>query len=775
MKKWLKRALKGFLILVLLCVLGVVGVFLYFHYTLPPMTHISDYAPPLMTRVFSADGEVIGEFYLERRLIVPNDKIPRLLRQAFVAAEDADFYRHKGISYLGILRAIVKNLEAGRIVQGGSTITQQVVRSLLLSRQRTLSRKIKELILAHRMEKHLSKDEILYIYLNQIYLGHGNYGVAAAAEDYFGKSVEELNLAEMAMLAGLPRAPEFYSPLRNFERAKRRQAYVLKRMVEEGYITQQEAEEAYTTPIHIRRRDNRFLEVAPYFVEYVRQYLVDHYGEDAVYTGGLQVYTSLDTRMQKLAQEAVRRGLLALDRRQGFRGPEKVLAPEEIVSFCEEMAGRLKDGLQEGKVYFGVVVGASEDRREVLVRIGDYEGYIPFDTLEWVDQDPEEALKKGYLIRVKVKELTPRGPRLELFQEPEVEGALLAMELPTGYVRALVGGWDFLRSQYNRAIQARRQAGSAFKPIVYAAALEKGFTPATVVLDAPVIYEESEESEAWKPKNYRERFYGPTRLRMALARSQNVATVRVARRIGVTYIMSFARRLGITSPLNPDLSMALGSSALSLLELVRAYAVFATGGHLIEPIFITKVVDREGRVLEEHRPLPLEAELRSLGFEPQQGGYYPQVISEETAYLMTSMLQSVIKEGTGWRAKALSRPCAGKTGTTDNYTDAWFIGYTPQLITGVWVGFDEPRSLGEHETGSRAACPIWVEFMKEVLKDKPVEDFPVPEDIVFVRIDPNTGLLARPGEPGIFECFRSGTEPHRYSEESPSEVLFQGG
>lgn len=775
MRRWLKRALKGFLILVLLCVLGVAGAFFYFHYTLPPMTHISDYTPPLMTRVFSADGEVIGEFYLERRLIVPNEKIPRLLRQAFVAAEDADFYRHKGISYLGILRAIVKNLEAGRIVQGGSTITQQVVRSLLLTRQRTLSRKIKELILAHRIERHLSKDEILYIYLNQIYLGHGNYGVGAAAEDYFGKSVEDLNLAEMALLAGLPRAPEFYSPLRNFERAKRRQAYVLKRMVEEGYITEEEAEEAYMTPLHIRRRDNRFLEVAPYFVEYVRQYLIDRYGEDAVYTGGLQVYTSLDTRMQKVAQEAVRKGLLALDRRQGFRGPEKILAPEEIVPFCEETAERLKDGLEEGKVYFGVVVGASEDRREVLVRIGDYEGYIPFDTLKWIDQgQPEKALKEGYVIRVKVKELTPRGPHLELVQEPEVEGALLAMELPTGYVRALVGGWDFLRSQYNRAIQARRQVGSAFKPIVYAAALEKGFTPATIVLDAPVIYEETEESEAWKPRNYRERFYGPTRLRMALARSQNVATVRVARRIGVPYIMRFARRLGITSPLNPDLSMALGSSALSLLELVRAYAVFATRGHLIEPIFTTKVLDRDGHVLEEHRPLPLEADLRSSGSELQEGRYYPQVISEETAYLMTSMLQSVIKEGTGWRAKALGRPCAGKTGTTDDYTDAWFIGYTPRLITGVWVGFDEPRSLGEHETGSRAACPIWVDFMKEVLKDKPVEDFPVPEGIVFVRIDPKTGLLARPGEPGLFECFRSGTEPHRYSEESPSEVLFQG-
>lgn len=759
----------GILFAALVVVIGTVGLFLYFYYTLPPMKDISDYNPPLMTRVYSADGQIIGEFYQERRILVPNDKIPRLLRQAFVAAEDADFYRHRGISWLGIFRALIRNLQAGRIVQGGSTITQQVVRSLLLNRQRTLSRKIKELILAHRIEQRLSKDEILYIYLNQIYLGHGNYGVGAAAEDYFGKSVEELNLAEMAMLAGLPKAPELYSPLRNFDRAKRRQAYVLKRMVEEGYITEKEARDAYATPLHIKGRGNRFLEVAPYFVEYVRQYLIERYGEDEVYTGGLQVYTSLDTRMQRAAQEAVRKGLLALDRRQGFRGPEKVLEPSEVEDFCKEVADRIKE-LKPGETYLGVVTKAERER--VWVRIGNFKGFISADTLRWVDREhPEESLKEGFVIRVKVVELKEGEARLELYQEPQVEGALLAMELPTGYVRALVGGWDFLRSQFNRALQARRQVGSAFKPIVYAAALTKGYTPASIILDAPVIYEDLERGESWKPKNYRERFYGPTRLRMALARSQNLATVKLARDIGVPYIIRFARKLGITSPLNPDLSMALGSSALSLLEVVRAYAVFATGGHLVDPIFITKVFDRRGEVLEEHKPLPLEAELRREGIEPQRGKCYPQVLDEDTAYLMTSMLQSVVKEGTGWRAKALGRPCAGKTGTTDDYTDAWFIGYTPHLITGVWVGFDEPRPLGEHETGSRAACPIWVAFMKEALKDTPPEDFQVPEGVVFVRIDPKTGLLARPGEPGIFECFRQGTEPRRFSEESPSAIL----
>ena len=782
---WIVVSFVGILLLV-----GA-GSFLYFSYTLPPVKRIEDYNPPVITKVFSHDGKVIGEFYRERRILVPWEKIPKLLCQAFIAAEDADFYHHKGISYAGIARAILRNLEAGRIIQGGSTITQQVVRSLLLSRKRTLSRKIRELMLAHDLEKHLSKDEILYIYLNQIYLGHGNYGVEAAAEDYFGKSVDELNLAEMALLAGLPQAPERYSPYRYFERAKRRQAYVLKRMVEEGYITQKEAEEAFLTPLHIRPKSNPFLEIAPYFVEQVRVRLKEKYGEDLLYTGGLRIYTSLDVRLQEAAKKALRKGLIALDRRQGFRGPVKVLKKGEIGTFCRQVSEQIGEDLKEGRVYLGVVTGFSRSGDKTFVRIGEKKGFIPFETMRWARKPnpkvdpaegriryPWEALKKGYVVKVRVKEILPDGEAVLLLeQEPEVQGAILAMELPTGYVRSMVGGWDFLQSQFNRALQARRQPGSAFKPIVYAAALESGFTPASILIDSPVIYHDVAHKRYWRPKNFKERFYGPVRLRVALAKSINVATIKLAQRVSVSKIIKYARRLGITSPLTHDLSLALGSSEVTLQELVRAYAVFATGGHLIEPIYITRVEDAWGNVLEERKPLPLEGELREKGEELEEESYCPRVISAETAYLMTSLLQSVVKEGTGWRAKALGRPCAGKTGTTDEYTDAWFIGFTPELIAGVWVGFDEKKSLGKNETGSRAASPIWVDFMKEALKGVPPREFPVPERIIFVRIDPKTGLLARPTEEGaFFECFKLGTQPTEYADEvSPprEELLWQ--
>lgn len=726
-----------------------VGILLYFSHSLPPLRDISNYNPPLATRIFSADGQLIGEFYLQRRILVPNERIPRLLKQAFVAAEDADFYRHRGVSWMGILRALVKNVEAGRIVQGGSTITQQLVRSLILDRERTLSRKIKEIILARRIEQHLSKDEILYLYLNQIYLGHGNYGIGAASDYYFGKSPDELTLAEMALLAGLPKAPELYSPYKNFELAKRRQWYVLRRMVEEGYISEREARRAYATPLRLRPHKQQLRDVFAYYLEYVRQYLVERYGEKAVYEGGLTVHVAMDSRLQRAAFQAVREGLLALDKRQGYRGPERILSEGEMEEFHLALKEENRN-LEVGRVYLGAVTKVEEDR--VWVDLGRKEGFIDRKDLDWVDGD----LKRGYVIRVKIREMKGETLRLELYQEPEVEGALLAMELPTGYVRAMIGGWDFYRSQFNRALQARRQAGSAFKPIVYAAALNKGFAPSNIVLDAPVVYKEGDE--VWRPKNYQERFYGPVTLRFALAHSLNCATLNLARKVGVGYLVRFARKLGFTSPLNPDLSMALGSSSVTLLEMVRAYAVFATGGHLIEPIFVTKVLDRNGKILEERKPLPLEGEFRNYGLEPK-GRYNPRVLDEGVAYLITNMLQSVVREGTGWRAKALGWPCAAKTGTTDDYTDAWFIGYTPRLIAGVWVGFDDPRPLGEDETGSRAAAPIWVSFMKEALKGLPPEDFAVPESVIFVRIDPKTGTMASPDEPGVFEPFLKGTEP----------------
>jgi len=775
--------------LILAFLLVGLGIYLYFAFTLPPIKSLEDYKPPIITKVFSDDGELVGEFSNERRIVVPIDQIPEILSLAFVAAEDANFFRHKGIAYLSILRAMIRNFLAGRIVQGGSTITQQTVRSMVLSRERTLSRKIREVILAHRIEKYLTKKEILYVYLNQIYLGHGNYGVEAAARDYFAKGVEEITLPEAALLAALPKAPETYSPINHFEQAKQRQAYVLARMVEENYITQQEADEAHEAPLEIQSRENKFLNTAPYFTEYVRIYLKEKYGEEALYTQGLQVQTTVNLANQKAAQEALQTGLRELDRRQGYRGPEKVLQKDEIDAFCVEVAQTLTDKpLTVGETYQGVVTGFSKDNKQIFVRIGDKKGYIPFETMRWArSPDPEvnysdaqlknpaQALKEGYVIRATVSEIPPKGLwKLELEQEPEAQGALISMEIPTGYIRAMVGGKDFLESQFNRAVQARRQPGSAFKPIIYAAALDWGLTPASIILDSPVIYYDALEDDDWKPKNFEEKFHGPTTLRTALTKSRNVVTIKVMRDIGIPYAIKYAQRLGIESPLTPDLSLSLGSSEVTPLELVRAYAIFAARGHLLTPLFIKQVADRDGEILEENQPLPLEAALGTsdgtIIEEDLKSGkmdMYPQVISEQTAYIMTSLMEGVVQHGTGWRAKALGRPCAGKTGTSNEYTDAWFVGFTPDVITGVWVGFDEQKPLGKFETGSRAASPIWLSYMQKALAGKPVKNFLVPKGIVFAKIDPKTGLLASPGaKEVVFECFKEGTQPTTYGSGS---------
>jgi penicillin-binding protein 1A len=771
------------------------GVYLYFSFTLPPIKSLADYKPPIITQVFSDEGELIGEFFKEHRIVVPIGQIPAIVSKAFVAAEDASFFQHKGISYLGILRAIKNNILAGGIKQGGSTITQQTARTILLSRERTVSRKVREFILAHRIEKYLTKEEILYIYLNQIYLGHGNYGVESAARDYFNKEVEELTLAEASLLAGLPQSPENYSPLKYFERAKARQSYVLGRMVEDGYITKKEAEAAASQPLKIQSRANAFLNTAPYYTEYVRIYLQEKYGEEALYTQGLRVYTAANFAGQKAAQEAVQNSLAELDKRQGYRGPVQVLQPNQIETFCQEITKKLAEKpLVVGETYQGVVTNITKDNKRIMVRIGDKTGYIPFETMRWartpdpqIDystaplKDPRQALKSGYVILAKVRAIPPPSKggllTLELDQEPEVQGALISMEIPTGYVRAMVGGYDFLKSQFNRALQARRQPGSSFKPIIYAAALDKGFTPATVILDSPVIYYDALKTGDWKPKNYEDKFYGPTTLRTALTNSRNVVTIKVARDVGIPYIISYAKRLGITSPLAEDLSLALGSSAITPVELVRAYAVFASRGHLINPIFIKQITDRTGKVLEETKPLPLASDFgKQAGtiveenLKSGKAAMYPQVISEQSAYLITSILQSVVQEGTGWRAKSLGRPCAGKTGTTNEYTDAWFVGYTPDLITGVWVGLDESKPIGRFETGSRAASPIWVSYMQKVMAGRPVKNFPIPTGIVFAKIDPKTGLLALPGaKDALFECFKDGTQPTQYSSPGGGE------
>jgi 1A family penicillin-binding protein len=653
LEKWIKISIS--IVMILITVVFVFGILSYFYFTygLPSIETLRNYKPSTITRFYADDGELISEFFHEKREVVSLERMPDHLIQAFVAGEDARFFQHKGLDYLAILRALFRNIFSGEILQGGSTITQQVVKSLLLSPEKSFARKIREAILAFKIEKNLTKNEILFLYLNQIYLGHGAYGVAAAAETYFGKSIEEVNLAESALLAGLPQAPSKYSPLNQPDQAKKRQQYVLYRMADIGFISVGQLGAALQMPIRFREKQNSFADKAPHFVEVVRKYVEDKYGREALYKRGLRVYTTIDLNFQRMAQESVELGLKEIEKRQRY--------------------------------------------------------------------DPAD---------------TPLVP----------EGSLLCFDLASGYVKAMVGGRDFKKSQFNRAVQARRQTGSAFKPIIYASALDKGYTLTSLVVDAPSTYEWGENR--WKPKNYGEKFSGPITFRSALTHSVNVVTVKIAQSIGLDYITDYAKKLGISSPLQNDLSMALGSSSLSLYELTNAYAVFANQGRTFKPIFVKKILDVDGNLIEENLPL----------FYPRELADGEQALTPETAYLMTYLLQGVVQHGTGWRAKELKRPVAAKTGTTDQFIDAWFIGYTPEFITGVWVGFDNETSLGGNETGSRAASPIWVTFMSKVLKDKPVQDFPIPQGVEFAKIDPRTGQPGA-GRETILECFKEGTTP----------------
>ncbi len=772
-KSIFKRTCSFFLkiscLLFLICCFSGLGYIYYINKNLPKIFTLSDYKPPIVTSVYSDNNTKIAEFYRQRRIVLPLSEIPEILKDAFVATEDARFYKHQGIDFFGILRALFKNIEAGAIVQGGSTITQQVTKSFFLTPERSFKRKIKEAILAYRLDKKFSKDEILFLYLNQIYLGHGAYGVESAAENYFRKSVKELNLAQCAMLAGLPQAPSKFSPFRAPEKAKKRQRYVLNRMLKEGYITKQQAEDAMGFVMDIQARKNWYREKVPYYTEHVRKYIEKHYGQKSLYTQGFKIYTSVNVEMQKIARKNVVTGLRAVDKRQGYRGPLKHLKIEEIQAFLTKTQKQItKSPIAEGDVVNGVVISVNNEKDEVTVKIGHEVGVIKTDDMKWARKPnpdipyyssgakikhPGNVLKIGDVIMVKVgekKQTTGNDWLWKLFleQEPEVQAALLCIEAGTGHVKAIIGGRDFESSQFNRAIQSRRQPGSAFKPVIYSAAIDKGYTSATIVYDSPIIYKDVEHEFVWKPRNYDKKFLGPIIFRRALAKSCNVVTIKILSDIGIDYAISYARKLGINSNISKDLSIALGSSGVSLLEICSAYSVFDNKGYLIKPVFITKIVDRNGVVLEE----ALVEKKR--------------VIEKSTAYIMTSLLESVVNNGTGRRVKALRRPVAGKTGTTNNCYDAWFVGYTPEYITGVWVGYDQKASLGKGETGSRTASPIWLGFMKEVLQDKPIRVFQVPDEIVFSRIDGDTGLLpSAESDNIIFECFKDGTVPTKYTKE----------
>lgn len=808
--------------LVLAVIGGGVGLVAYgiFAQEIPNFESIDDYRPKIVSRIYDQSGQTIGELFRERRVVKPYAELPPKLVQAFLASEDDRFFEHSGIDYWGIVRAAWANLRAGRVVQGGSTITQQVAKSLIISEEgyksgsaKKLSRKIKEAILARRLEKKLEKQDILALYLNQIFLGNQAYGVQSAAEYYFRKNVGELNVAEMALLAGLPQAPSRYSPFLHPKRAKDRREYVLRRMLEEGFITESELLEAKETPIVVHRAPNVSREVTPYFTEQVRRDLFERFDEKTVLEGGLEVFTTVDVERYRAAEDSVYENLRMVDKRQGYRGPlGRLETKEKREHFLEQYGEELQHlgryaKLVDGELYVGMITKVDRKSNAIAVRIGPHEAVLPLATMRWarsvdpqvwfegglLDRIPKwrvedgkkvKAFEKGDLLLVRattretikkdryafpyLKQL-PSDPvtLVALEQEPNLEAALLSVHSESGYVLAMIGGYAFDRSEFNRALQSCRQPGSSFKPIVYSAALAlQGWTASTKVLDAPVAFDDPEAQRRWKPNNFNVKFMGEVTLRTALQNSMNIPAIRVLDAVGLTEAITYAKRLGITSELRPELGLALGASCVTMGDLTNVYQLFANYGRRVKRRFITRVLDRDGKVLfddgwygDPWAGVDLKVE-RALAWtdEPPE-----QVIEPQIGYLTTKLMRNVVLGGTGTGAQRVGVPVAGKTGTTNDSFDAWFMGFTTEITTAAWVGYDDyVIPMGRYEQGGRAALPVWVDYMKEAIKKK-TSEFEPPEDIVFVRIDPKTGMRARPDTVGaVREAYRKGSEPEEF-------------
>ncbi len=827
----LRRLAKLVLALGILAVLALAGGAVVFWALilrdLPEIKSLRDYRPNLITRVLDVDGNEIASFATERRIIIAIEEVPRPVVNAFVAAEDGEFYEHQGLDYAGILRAAFKNLVQGRKAQGASTITQQVAKTFLLSSERSYTRKLKDMVLAKRIEQSLSKNDILYLYLNQIYFGAGAYGLEAAAQTYFGKSARDLQVHEAAVIAGLVPRPAEWNPHVDPEMARRKQLLVLHRMVEKEFLAQADADTWAAQPlVYVQATWQERESASAFFVEEVRRFLMGHFGGDEVLTGGLTVHTTLDVDDQVYAWHALRKGLREHDRRMGSRGPIRNVPKPEIAAVLEEIGtGYAAIVAGEDPLQRGLVLDVDDKAQKVTLALGPEERTaLALADVAWAG--PPNPARDGIAARVSrvgealhvgdlvyLEDMTPLDAatqaseprRFALYQRPLAEGALVAVDLEKAQLRAIVGGYSFAQSEFNRALQSRRQPGSAFKPIVYAAALARGYTPATIVQDTAIVYEDYARGFAWKPENYSEDFLGPITLRTALAKSRNAATIRILSDIGITPVRDMARALGIDSKMEMNLGLALGNSEVTLAELVRAFTPFATGGKRIDPVFILEVRDRSGRVIAKDVPLlaslataetppvgqgseegssaagnadgveQIMEKLRQEAEAKQGDGLAPDYqLDPVDAYLMTEMLRAVVQEGTGARAKELGRPVAGKTGTTNDLRDAWFIGYTPEIAAGVWVGFDSARNLGLNETGGRASAPIFVDYLKHALRDRPTQDFAVPEGVVFARIDRATGLLAAPGnENALFMPFREGSAPLEMSPtpDSPGGTL----
>ncbi len=728
-KRWWIYPLIAFGTALLATLLLVVYAAVIVYPTLPSLEALTEYNPKIPLRIFSVDGALIGEFGEERRAVVKIAEVPAPLKQAIVAAEDERFYEHGGVDYIGVLRAAVHNFSSGGSKQGASTITMQVARNFFLTKEKTFTRKFNEALLAFKIEHSLTKEQILEIYINQIYLGQRAYGFASAAQVYFGKNLRDLNLAEFAMLAGLPKAPSRYNPVVNMQRAKERQLYVLRRMQELEFIKPAQFEEATKKPVLVRRDQPEYSTHADFFAEMVRQSMYERY-QDEVYTRGFRVYTTLSKPDQDAAYAAVRKGVMDYDRRHGYRGAEGYFdLPQNVSEDALEEA--LQEQGENDDIYPALVLDVNTKSVKVY-RKGGTTIDIGGDGVKFArpmigDKAPNNRkLRRGALIRIQPDD----KEGWQIVQMPQVESALVSMDPNDGAVKALIGGFDFLRNKFNHATQAYRQPGSSFKPFIYSAALEKGYTAATIINDGPLVVDASETgSVPWEPKNFDGTFDGPIRMRTALTKSKNLVSIRILQAITPRYAQDYVTRFGFDPKQQPPyLTMALGAGSVTPLEMAAGYSAFANGGFKVSPYFITRIEDSGGRVLAKAAPV-------------RAGAGAQRTVDIRNAFVMYSMMQDVIRGGTGSRAMSLGRTdLAGKTGTTNDQMDAWFAGFQRNLTCVVWMGFDLPRSLGSNETGAMAALPVWISYMGSALANVPEESMPVPEGVVAARINPETGL-----------------------------------
>ncbi|MCM2343802.1 MAG: penicillin-binding protein 1A [Alphaproteobacteria bacterium] len=744
----------------------------YYGQDLPDYSQLKEYQPPVLTRLYAGDGRLMAEYAKEKRVFMPIDTIPDLLKHAFIAAEDQNFYVHEGVDFFAIANAAVGNLARGGRPRGASTITQQVAKNFLLTNEVSYKRKIREALLAFRMEKALSKDRLLELYLNEIYLGEGAYGVAAAALNYFNKPLEDLAIEEMAYLAALPKAPNNYNPERHLERATERRDWVIGRMQADGYISAEEATAAKAKPLSVTRTEIRPVD-APYFAEEVRRELAEQYGEQSLYGGGLAVRTTVDPRLQDTAERALQNGLMAYDRRWGWRGPVTTLP--SLKDWGDELAKIQRPSAMLANWDLAVVLEINVDSATLGLPDGG-RGTLPLKNVSWAKKrlaqggfGPEpttlrQVVSTGDVLMVEAAPEESNKTAYALRQIPRVNGALVALDPHTGRVLAMQGGWSHKQSVFNRATQAKRQPGSAFKPFVYLTALEKGFTPATLILDAPIVIDQGPGMPKWRPTNYKGEYFGPTTLRIGVEKSRNLMTVRLAHFLGMDAIIETVKKFGVVEKMEPHLAYSLGAGETTVLRMTTAYAQLVNGGKKITPTMIDRIQDRHGVTIYRHDQRPCENCGPLLEWNNQYTPIIPdnreQLTDPRYAYQMTSILEGVVERGTAVRLKDLGYPLGGKTGTTNESRDAWFVGFTADLAVGVYVGFDNPESLGKRETGSSLAVPIFREFMETALKDVPPTPFRVPPGIKQVQINAATGALAQPGDNKlIWEAFLAGSEP----------------